>query len=301
MTGKRVKALAFTANNYSDDDLTALTAAAWVKYGVAGKEIAPSTGTPHLQGYVSLKKQTRGPKARKALQDLFKNHCHIEDAKQSAKANRAYCMKSGDFVEWGEVPAPGRRSDIAAMYKAIKEGADEEKLQEEHTNAWFRYYKACDRVMKKRKKAEIEEKLAEQFVAVELHEWQKNCLATLMQQDDREVTWVVDPKGNNGKTWLAKYLRCKHGAFYTKSAKKADIIYAYNYEEIVVFDLTRSTQEFVNYDVIECFKDGLAFSGKYESELKAFEPCKVLVLSNWYPEKSKLSEDRWNIIKLCSL
>jgi len=43
----------FTLNNYKDEDLARLAKPyEQVKYIAYGKEIAPGTGTPHLQGYV---------------------------------------------------------------------------------------------------------------------------------------------------------------------------------------------------------------------------------------------------------
>ena len=51
----------FTYNNYTEPGEAALKT--WLaencKYAVYGHEVAPSTGTPHLQGYFSLKKRDR--------------------------------------------------------------------------------------------------------------------------------------------------------------------------------------------------------------------------------------------------
>lgn len=50
----RVKRFCFTLNNYNDDDLEKLKeyAQQWCQFAIIGKEIAPTTGTPHLQGYM---------------------------------------------------------------------------------------------------------------------------------------------------------------------------------------------------------------------------------------------------------
>jgi len=57
-----VRRVIFTINNYNNehiDMLRDLFVNNTAKYIIYGKEIAPGTGTPHLQGYLSLVKKTR--------------------------------------------------------------------------------------------------------------------------------------------------------------------------------------------------------------------------------------------------
>jgi len=82
--------------------------------------------------------------------------------------------------------------------------------------------------------------------------------------------------------------------------KHADVAHAYAYEPIVVFDFAREQEERVSYQQIEKFKDGFVFSPKYESRCKKFPSAKVIVMSNFYPDKSKLSSDRWDVMVLSS-
>ena len=49
---------------------------------------------------------------------------------------------------------------------------------------------------------------------------------------------------------------------------------------------------------MEEIKDGLIYSGKYEGGFANIEHPHVIVVSNFAPELSKLSEDRWNILKI---
>jgi len=82
------------------------------------------------------------------------------------------------------------------------------------------------------------------------------------------------------------------------NGKCADIAHAYNYEEIVVFDFSREQEERINYQIIEKFKDGRIFSPKYDSKCKVFKGARVIVFSNFDPDKSKLSEDRWDVMRV---
>lgn len=43
---------------------------------------------------------------------------------------------------------------------------------------------------------------------------------------------------------------------------------------MVVFDLTRTAAEHINWEVIESVKNGIMYSGTYESKMKIFNPQK---------------------------
>lgn len=78
-------------------------------YVIVGRETAPTTGTPHDQGYAHWANAIAFSSAREALPP----GCHIEKAGGSATQNRAYCTKGGSIlVEAGELPVQGRRSDL---------------------------------------------------------------------------------------------------------------------------------------------------------------------------------------------
>lgn len=128
---------------------------------------------------------------------------------------------------------------------------------------------------------------------VTLYIWQKTAIEILKNQNNREVMWIVDPEGNHGKTVLAKYLSTFHKALRLPGGKSADMAFAYQKQPIVIFDFTREKADFVNYSFIEELKNGELFSPKYQSHAKRFKPPKVLCLSNFEPDITKLSHDRW--------
>ena len=73
----------FTINNWTPEDLVLVSS--WGKYAVVGKEIAPGTGTPHLQGYVVFATNHR-------LTAVKKLHAtaHWEIARGSSQQNIEY-------------------------------------------------------------------------------------------------------------------------------------------------------------------------------------------------------------------
>jgi len=129
-----------------------------------------------------------------------------------------------------------------------------------------------------------------------LRPWQQEEFDALQLQGDREIRFIVDFKGGEGKTKLAQYLCVKLNAFYCTGGKTADVMHAYQDQEYVVFDLARCTDtDFWPFQVMEFFKNGMGFSPKYTSCTKQFKPCKIIVFANQDVNYSKLSSDRYSV------
>lgn len=88
----------FTLNNYTKDDETYLQDVLQCQYIVYGREIAPSTGTPHLQGYVYFS----NPRSFESVRKLRK--WSIQVAKADALKNGEYVKKDDDWYEKGTRP-----------------------------------------------------------------------------------------------------------------------------------------------------------------------------------------------------
>lgn len=108
------------------------------QYYVIGKEVGES-GTPHLQMYVYFKNAVSFDSLQKKL-----NKCHIERKCPKSTPKRAsdYCKKgeqtkaewhalhetgpnfgkNADFIEEGELPEQGRRTDVEVVREEIKTG-----------------------------------------------------------------------------------------------------------------------------------------------------------------------------------
>lgn len=300
MPAKQARSVCFTLNNPEDVQkiLEALQGADWIKYGCVGEEVG-EMGTPHLQGYLNLTKKKSLKKIRKMIKDLCGQSAHTEQCKGTPAQNIAYCSKDGKFTEWGERPKMGARTDIANFLSAMKKvrcEEDELKVADEMPVEYARYYKAGMRVRSLSETIEARAEHKARYSSIELRPWQREIRDRVLRQNNRAITWVVDTKGGKGKTTLAEYMAAMDGAFIVQGGSIRDIAFAYMNEPVVIFDLTRAKQECVPYNVMECFKNGRLFSTKYESKSKVFCPAKVLVCSNWEPDRTQLSEDRWDVI-----
>jgi len=132
--------------------------------------------------------------------------------------------------------------------------------------------------------------------------WQASIIELIAKEpDNRTINWFHDSIGKMGKTVLAKHICCNYNAIYVQGKAadiKSAIAVAAKKPKIVVFGLPRSSEDFVSYDAIESCKDGIFFSGKYESGMCLFKPPHILIFANFKPDMTKLSSDRWNVIDI---
>lgn len=140
--GKKSRNYCFTINNYAEKDLgrfhtlaESLDKHGYICYGL---EIAPTTGTKHIQGYVQLKNSQRFDFLHsyfdfKRDKKLLK--FHIEAAKGTIEENKAYAKKEGAFYEFGEPVTQGARTDLLKIKKLVKENPkDINKIIDEHAS-----------------------------------------------------------------------------------------------------------------------------------------------------------------------
>ena len=141
---------------------------------------------------------------------------------------------------------------------------------------------------------------------IELRPWQQELLGKINTPTDREVIWVKGVKGNEGKTFLQKYIQSLFG--YSRvvqlelKGKMANILHALrkfplSTVDIFFFNDARAiNNETCCYDVLEMIKDGSATSSKFNSERIQFKtPNIVVVFSNSNPKMKQLSKDRWKV------
>lgn len=130
-----------------------------------------------------------------------------------------------------------------------------------------------------------------------LYDWQKECETTcLTSKCDRTIFWYWDKEGCKGKTQFCKYMAINHNATILQNGCFKDLAHALpDNPEIVLFNITRDLEERINYSAIEAIKDGLVFSGKYESKMKIFNSPVVMIFANFEPRKEAMSLDRWII------
>ncbi|GAC77843.1 replication protein, partial [uncultured marine virus] len=101
--GSRNRAYCFTCNNYTDEQrdlLKSLDDAGTTRYIVYQPEVAPTTGTKHLQGYIVF----ANPRTFDGVRVLLGPQFSIQVARGDCESNYTYCSKedsrddSADFA-----------------------------------------------------------------------------------------------------------------------------------------------------------------------------------------------------------
>lgn len=136
--------------------------------------------------------------------------------------------------------------------------------------------------------------------------WQQDILDLIQKEaDDRTINWIYDPKGNNGKSFLKKYIALTTPSV-TCDGKKENVFHQVSIKinedniipKVILMDIPRDMMEFFKYGTIEQLKDGHIYSGKYEGSEIFLPPVHVIIFSNSYPDTTKFSADRWRITTL---
>jgi len=283
---------AFTLNNFTPDNeqrIAEASTAEGVVYVVFGREVG-SSGTPHLQGHVSLRCKKRIPYL---VQNFGQAHWTVA---RNVRRSIEYCKKDGDFREFGSpedvlgvLQAKGTRNDLESFKSAVEQGMyDFKELRKTHSGVMARYRNFCrDYVNDYRPALSIPNH--------SLHDWQQKLVDIVSEEaDSRTIHFVIDEEGNRGKSYLCDYLEVHYGAQVMKCGKRDDM--AYELQEnpkIVCVDVSRSAAEYLNLQFLEDVKDGRVFSPKYESRTKRFKSPHVLVFMNVPPDFKGLSKDRW--------
>ncbi|AXL65935.1 replication-associated protein [Giant house spider associated circular virus 3] len=138
----RYRSWCFTKNNYAISDCDSILAIP-CRYVIFGKEVAPTTGTPHLQGYISFE----SAKSRSAVAKLLPG-CHLLVARGTASQNKVYCSKGGQVFENGVLPADstvGGRMETA-RWDNTWSLATSGRIEEIDSDIRLRYYTTIKKI-----------------------------------------------------------------------------------------------------------------------------------------------------------
>lgn len=111
-------------------------------YLVWQHEIAPTTGTPHIQGYVRFKCKKR----MTTVKSTMPIQVHLEQARADEEQNRTYCTKEGgtETTELGtydpEQGRQGRRTDLRQAVQTLQRTNSLTEVAVQHPETFVRYH-----------------------------------------------------------------------------------------------------------------------------------------------------------------
>lgn len=113
-------------------------------YGVIGFERAPTTNTPHYQGYVCLPDNYN----LKMLKPL-NNAVAWFRANGTWEQNKTYCTKSSlkPPLIWGKEPQQGDRTDLKTIVEAVRQGLTKSQISIMYPQPYIRYHAGIDKLI----------------------------------------------------------------------------------------------------------------------------------------------------------
>lgn len=299
-SNKQIKKFCFTWNNYDDKSVEFLKSYydAYCSYMIYGYEVSPSTQTPHLQGYIELKKYRR---FKQITQKDFQGRIHIEIAKGNFEQNKVYCSKCNNYIEYGTPNIAGSNKAILGTLrekiKACKTWRDVLEIEgvEKHLKFAREYYNTIDRRDKTL------------YADVKLYDWQQQIINYMDKPGtSREILFILDKQGGKGKSFLCAYCQTmRDDTFISDIGKTADILYIYkdNLKKNILLDTQRDLKydEF-NWKLIENITNRVFTSTKYESQIiNKPELTNTIIFTNdmnYRLIQKHLSRDRIKIMDL---
>lgn len=265
-------------------------------YLVYQLEKCPNTQNLHFQGYVEFKKQLYGTGIKKLGPPW--HTCKTIFCDGSGPQNKVYCLKEesrvegGLRMEHGTMSKTGVTRAYTVMVNALLDGTFS---TETHAHEYIKHKRNVDEFIRERRSVKPTDLAIPDIV---LKPWQTDIVSIISQPPhDRAVYWYYDTIGGAGKSTFTKYLLKHHGALCISTTAKDRVIRAYDHQPVVILDLTREEgqQGAINYSVLEMLKNGFGFNTMYEPGQKCWQVPHVFVFSNFPPDQTKLSADRWRI------
>jgi len=242
----KFKNYVFTLNNYSVEEEEALKKLE-CKYICFGKEIAPTTKTPHLQGMVCFQNQ----RSFDQVKSIFPIRTHLEPMRGRVEQSQVYCKKDGTWFENGIPPQSNKKNGeiekerYEDAWKLAKEG----KIEEIDADLRIRHYHTIKRIYK---------------------DYQ-------VRPEDKDHTtgyWFHGPPGT-GKSFTA---RMENPNAYIKSANKWWD--GYQGEEVVILDDLDLMHKVLGHH-LKIWGDAYAFNAEDKGGSRMIRPKRIIVTSNY--------------------
>lgn len=135
-----------------------------------------------------------------------------------------------------------------------------------------------------------------------LYPWQKSICEKIQGYDARRIHIVIDPEGNNGKSWIMKWIYYElDGQIIPPMNSCEDLVgfaMSFPYKNLYVIDMPRAMKKNKLagfYAGIETIKNGILYDKRYHGKFLVMDEPNILVFTNTPPKKRYLSLDRWKM------
>lgn len=247
----RSKGWCFTINNYTEEDekeVQALADHEHRKYLVAGKEVAPKTGTPHIQGYCYLNVEKSRDNLSKKL-----TRARLEPAKGSAEDNYNYCSKQELWLEVGTRPISSKRKgeNEKERWAKARKACVEGDFDSVPHDIYIRHLTNCHKI------ASMHQKLPSNL-------------------DETCGFWIHGPSGT-GKTTQVNKIAPKA---YLKACNKWWDGYD-GQDDVIIEDFDKVHKVMAHH--LKIWADWKAFPAETKGGTLSIRPKRIIITSNYHP------------------
>lgn len=246
----RSRGWCFTINNYTEKDEAELKELKCV-YMIYGHEVAPTTGTPHLQGYVYFK----DAKTMKTVSKCIPR-ASLHEANGTADHNYVYCTKDGvDIVERGVRPKghKGGGESNKERWDRARMAAQEGRFEDIDSDIYLRCYGTIKRIR-------MDELLVNK----------------IYEDTEQHMQWVYG-KAGVGKS---RYARETYPGAYLKTCNKWWD--GYQGEDVVIIeDFDKDHEKLCHH--LKIWGDRYPFPAEVKGGQIKIRPKLIVITSNWHP------------------
>lgn len=278
---------------------------------IAAPEIAPTTKSPHYQGYVHFEKPVSFAGMKKRLSMVFDpNRIYVRPALGSAKQNLSYiegpykkgskfkpaniyCIKHIDptFDINKKVEKAGN-AYLAFVQDAIHGGLSDRELVLAHPDQFIRHYKGAHAA-----RAILDAPVLPPPPSIRLYPWQEHLFNVLKDEEPikRRIFWIYSSLPGVGKSEMLEYIQCSDiGAWDAGSSIPAWDNFVQSYPQkaprIILFDIPR-TYKFTDesYGLLETLSNMPKCRPGHKYQSRAISVCAhVVVFTNTPPPLEEL-------------
>lgn len=247
---QRSRSYTIVINNYTDDDKKRIDdycSANPEVYLIYGHEIAPTTGTPHLQGYVHLPKPQTMVTVHKWLPRAGLKVC-----KGNAAQNTTYASKDAtDIVTYGTPPKSQQQvqKDKASRFIELAKLGDFATIEVEMPGKYAQMYRT-------------------------MHQIHTDFMVKPADLDAVCGIWIFGESGS-GKTTAA---RTEYGAYYSKPANKWWD--GYQGEDTVIIEDLDPNHKCLGHH-LKLWTDKWSFPAEVKGGMRCLRPKRVIITSQY--------------------
>lgn len=137
----RARGFCFTINTYTPEDITNIANnSIEYDYIIYGHEQGKKAQRDHLQGFMYI----RNKQSFKNVREFFNGRAHIEIMKGTTAEAISYCMKELNYVEIGDRPTQGKRTDLEIIKYDIKKKRPMREIANKYFSQWVQYRRSFD-------------------------------------------------------------------------------------------------------------------------------------------------------------